>query len=295
MAVARKVTDIIFELHNRNFFNNISSVIDLGDQDLNLDYSEVERYFKKFNVKFDPNLFSLAKNYPKRPRVSSSILWKTLGINNNADKIDIEKEDRPENQNIGKFIKHDLNLPLTDKNLIGKYDLVTDFGNNEHPFNFIEAYKTMHKLCKEKGYLMIDQCLFKGNGFVNFDVSFFENFAAVNHYSNIHSCLIFNFPKNKYFTTPIQKDYLDLVDLNKVENIGIFYLLKKEKSEDFKFPYQDRGSNWNSEELYSIDYSFKDEMPHKFYLPQSAEHIAFKKLIKIIWNKIKRRIKIFTK
>ena len=61
MAVARKVTDIIFELHNRNFFNNISSVIDLGDQDLNLDDSEVERYFKKFNVKFDPNLFSLAK------------------------------------------------------------------------------------------------------------------------------------------------------------------------------------------------------------------------------------------
>ena len=52
MAVARKVTDIIFELHNRNFFNNISSVIDLGDQDLNLDYSEVERYFKKFNVKY---------------------------------------------------------------------------------------------------------------------------------------------------------------------------------------------------------------------------------------------------
>ena len=74
-----------------------------------------------------------------------------------------------------------------------------------------------------------------------------------------------------------------------------FTYFPKVKSEDFKFPYQDRGSNWNSEELYSIDYSFKDEMPHKFYLPQSAEQIAFKKLIKIIWNKIKRRIKIFTK
>ena len=292
MAIGYKATDIIFELYNRNFFKNISSVIDMGDQDLNLDYSEVENYFKKFNVKFDPNLFLLAKNFPKRPRVSSSTLWKTLGINNKVDKIDIEKLDRPENQDIGKFFAHDLNFPLTDENLIGKYDLVTDFGNNEHPFNFIEAYKTMHKLCKEKGYLMIYQCVFKGNGFVNFDLSFFENFAAVNHYSNIHSCLVFNFPNTKYFSTPIATSYLDLVDLNKVVNIGIFYLIKKEKYEDFKYPYQGRGSAWNSEELYSIDFSFKDNMPHKFYLPKNVEHISYKKLLKALWNKFKRRIKI---
>ena len=50
MAMADKVTDIIFELYNRNFFKNISSVIDMGDQDLNLDYSEVENYFKKFKL-----------------------------------------------------------------------------------------------------------------------------------------------------------------------------------------------------------------------------------------------------
>ena len=266
--------------------------MDMGDQDLSVDYPEIENYFKKFNVKFDSNLFLLAKDYPKRPRVSSSILWKTLGVNNNADKMDIEKLDRPENQNIGKFIQQDLNFPLTDKNLIGKYDLVTDFGNNEHPFNFIEAFITMHKLCKEKGYLMIDQGLFGGNGFVNFDISFFENFAAVNRYSIIHSCLLFNFPNNKYFSTPIEKDYFNLVDINKVKQIGIFYLLKKEKSEDFKYPYQDRGPAWNGEEYYSIDFSFKDGMPHKFYLPTNVDHIAYKKLLKILWKKFKRRIKI---
>ena len=65
MAIGGKVTDIIFELYNRNFFKNISSVIDMGDQDLNLDYPEVENYFKKFNVKFDSNLFLLAKHFPK--------------------------------------------------------------------------------------------------------------------------------------------------------------------------------------------------------------------------------------
>jgi|TARA_B110000438_G_scaffold299915_1_gene351049 hypothetical protein len=291
MAISGKITDIILELYNRDFFKKISSVIDMGDQDVNHNYSEIENYFKKFNVKFDPNLFSLSKNFPSRPRVSSSVLWKTLGVTN-ADKIDLEKLERPENQNIGKVFEHDLNFPLKDKNLIGKYDLVTDFGNNEHPFNFIETFKTMHILCKEKGYLMIDQCVFKGNGFVNFDVSFFENFAAVNHYSTVHSCLIFHYPNNKYFTTPIEKDYLGLVDLNKVENIGIFYIFKKEKSEDFKFPYQGRGSAWNSTEMYSVDFSFKDGMPHKFYIPQTIDHISFKKILKTIWKKIKRRLKI---
>ena len=128
--------------------------------------------------------------------------------------------------------------------------------------------------------------------FFNFDLSFFENFAAVNHYSNIHSCLVFNFPNKKYFSTPIAENYLDLVDLNKVINIGIFYLIKKEKYEGFKFPYQDRGSAWNSEEFYSIDFSFKDGMPRKLYLPTNVEHIAYKKLLKILWNKFKRRIKI---
>ena len=90
----------------------------------------------------------------------------------------------------------------------------------------------------------------------------------------------------------LEKDYLNLVDMNKVKNIGIFYLLKKEKSEDFKFPYQDLGSSFNSNELYSIDFSFKDGMPHKFYLPQTVEGIAIKVLLKGIWNKFLRRIKI---
>ena len=72
---------------------------------------------------------------------------------------------------------------------------------------------------------------------------------------------------NSKINFPISKDYFNSVNINKIKQIGIFYLLKKEKSEDFKYPYQDRGPAWNSEEFYSIDFSFKDNMPHKFYLP----------------------------
>ena len=270
MAIAGKISDIIFELKQTGFYEKISSVIDMGDQDLNLNYEEITNNFKKFGIQFDEKLFELAKNAPKRPRVSSSVLWKTLGAKV-TDKIDMVELRRPEEQSVGKIYKHDLNFPFNDQNLMGKYDLVTDFGNNEHPFNFIEAFITMHKLCKEKGYLMISQNIFKGNGFVNFDISFFENFAAVNNYSIIHSCLTFNYPKNIYFSTPVRRDFFDVVNLNMVSDVGVFYLLKKEKNADFKFPYQDRGSSWSQNELYKISYSYQDELPNKLYIPFENE------------------------
>ena len=59
MAISDKITDIIFELHNRNFFKKISSVVDMGDQDLNHEYSEIENRFKKFNIKFFSIKFNL--------------------------------------------------------------------------------------------------------------------------------------------------------------------------------------------------------------------------------------------
>jgi len=286
MAIGGHVSDIIFELKQNNFYKKISSVIDMGDQDVNLTYDEIVNSFNKFGIEFNKELFVLAKDYPTRPRVSSSVLWKTLGVKT-ADKIDMVELKRPENQIVGKVYKHDLNFPLTDKNLLGKYDLVTDFGNNEHPFNFIEAFITMHKLCKEKGYLMIHQGLFKGNGYVNFDVSFFENFAAVNNYSIVHSCLVFTFPNKIYFSTPVKRAFFDTVDINKVSEISIFYLLKKELSSDFKFPYQDYGSAWQSNEMYKIKYSYQDEMPNKFYIPfekKVSKKNLLKKFIKKILN-----------
>lgn len=289
MAITGKVSDIILELKQIGFYKKVSSVIDMGDQDINLTYEEITNNLKKFGIKFDEKLFEIAKNAPKRPRVSSSILWKTLGVNV-TDKIDIVEIKRPPEQSVGKIYKHDLNFPLKDSSLIGKYDLVTDFGNNEHPFNFIEAFTTMHKLCKEKGYLMIYQNIFNGNGYINFDISFFENFAAVNNYSIVHSCLIFNYPKNVYFSTPVRKDFFEVVDLNKLKDIAIFYLLKKEKNTDFKFPYQDRGSSWSENELYKINYSYQDEMPNKLYIPYEKEKkINLLQLVKNIIKKIINR------
>ena len=55
MAIAGKISDIIFELKQTGFYEKISSVIDMGDQDLNLNYEEITNNFKKFGIQFDEN------------------------------------------------------------------------------------------------------------------------------------------------------------------------------------------------------------------------------------------------
>jgi hypothetical protein len=98
---------------------------------------------------------------------------------------------------------------------------------------------------------------------------------------------VFTFPNNIFFSTPVKRDFLTTVDINKVENISIFYLLKKEKRGDFKFPYQDHGSAWQSNEMYKMKFSYNDEMPTKLYIPfQSEKKTNIKNLLKKFIKKI---------
>ena len=288
MGLSGKTLDISLNLYIRNFFKNTNSVIDMGDQDLNVGFEEIESKFKKFNINFDKELFGPAKKHPERPRVSSSAFWKTLGIEV-TDRIDIMELPRTKNDNLGKLHKYDLNKPFDNQELIGKYDLVTDFGNNEHPFNIAETYKTMHKLCKKGGVLFIDQAFLGGNGYYNFDISFFENLAAVNDYSCIHSSLVFNF-KDKYFSTPIDRDYIRYINMEKLNNISQIFILRKNSDLDFKFPYQGTGKKMPAEEYYELDYVGKELPLEKIYLPNSVDKIPTKTLIRTLISRFKKKI-----
>ena len=59
-------------------------------------------------------------------------------------------------------IPQDFNLPLEDTSLYSQFDLVTDHGACEHAFNIAETYRTMHRLCKPKGLIVIAQSLWGG-------------------------------------------------------------------------------------------------------------------------------------
>lgn len=282
MAISNSILEVILELNSRGFFNQKRSVIDMGDQDLNVTYDDLCELFKQANIKFKESDYDLAKNFPARPRVSSSRLWSSLGFEV-VNRMDIEEIER--DKKFGEVIKHDLNLPFQDEYHINKYDLVTDFGNNEHPFNVFETYRTMHNLCNKDGNLLIFNSIYGGNGFYNFDLSYFENLAAVNGYSVIFSKLFFIKNEN-YISTPVDKKLLKLINLNEIENIYLFYLMRKNSIDDFKIPYQGFGSSFPPKENYKLQTINKYISPEKYYIPNRAEIMSGRELLRLLIKKV---------
>ena len=288
MALDSKIIDIALQLYKNNFFENINSVIDMGDQDLNISFTELKKKILYYKINIDET-FDRASVYPERPRLSSSVFWSKIGIKQ-TDRLDLEKLDRNSFDPINKFFKVNLNFPIDDQEKYQKYDLVTDFGNNEHPFNIVESYKTMHKLCKKNGYLFIHQAMFRGNGYYNFDPCFFENMAAVNKYECLHSSFVFQYPEG-YFTTQLNSSILKLINLNGIKYIGIIYLFKKSNEDDFKLPYQGSGETFNKNEYYSLKLNLESDHPSRYYLASDPKELSSNQLIKILINKIKKKFK----
>ena len=182
-----------------------------------------------------------------------------------------------------------LNLPFENKEYWGKYDLVTDFGNNEHPFNVAEAYKTMHRLGKKGGYMWIDQAIFNGNGYFNFDLSFFEGLAAANNYGVIYSAFVVDTKDGHQYHIPSSRQILDLFDFGKLNYIGVNYLFKKNTVEDFKYPIQGMSSLNNPFLTYRVAYVDDKFPPERYYIPSRIE-LSGRYLIKELIRKIKRKI-----
>ena len=66
MALGGKALDIMFDLYQRDFFKNIKSVMDMGDQDMYISFEEIKK-FKSNNIQFDQSDWENAKKFPKRP------------------------------------------------------------------------------------------------------------------------------------------------------------------------------------------------------------------------------------
>ena len=132
MALSKYAFDLILELRSRSLFQNKTSVLDMGDQNLSMDNSILLKRLNDNRISLDSEQSSLlqSKDNPKF-YLSSSFLWQILGFEK-TDRIDlsfhIKRKEVLKNQTL---IKHDLNL-LIDEKFHNQYDIVTDFGNNEH-------------------------------------------------------------------------------------------------------------------------------------------------------------------
>ena len=287
MAYDRIIIDKIFDYLQSKKFEKISSVMDLGDQDLNLTYEEIINKFKKHNIENNEEKFKRLKYFPSRPRVPSSTLWLSLGFKK-ADRIDLEKLIRDStNSDDGNVYEVDLNNSLNNKSLRNKYDLVTDFGNNEHVFNVAEAFKTTHELCKENGLIWIMQNLFGGNGLYNFDLSYFELIAAANEYQIEDSFMIIN-KNGKHDLTQINSKVFE-TNFNQIKEVKVSYLFRKRNLNKFKFPYQGIGDSPYYDKFYELNNNSKTYDLKRFYIPRNISQIKTNILIREIIYRIKKK------
>lgn len=288
MAISKQLIEYFCNLKFKGKINELKTVIDMGDQDISGDVNYFKEVFKKYNIKFNPEEYEAAKKYPQRPRVSSSTFWKTLNFNvtHRLDIAALPRDNKNEDLN---FLKVDLNFPIEQQIKLNKYDLVTDFGNNEHPFNVIEAYKSMHKLTKKNGYIFISQNYFKGNGYFNFEPSFFESMAAVNKYKILNNFFILYNDRKDLFI-PLDIKILDIINTSKVESITINYLFQKTNDEEFKFPYQDFGSEFEIKEYYDQIYDYNEYPISRSYLPTKVDNIGGTVLIKELLKRFKKKL-----
>jgi len=247
--------NIAVELKKTGVFKSVNNIIDMGTKTLRIHYDELEYLFNQANIKFNSNKFKFLKNFPKGKRKSTKLFWEELGIKN-YNCLDINKEKDS--------IYCDLNVPFNDKKHIGKYDLVTDFGNNEHVFNVGEAYKTMYKLCKKNGFIWIFQQVYNGNGFFHFDISFFEGFSLANKLNTIYAAYIVLIDDYEQFLIPANKNLLDVIDLNKVKSIDITYVFRKTSNQEFKYYYQYNMKN--KKNFYSIKFIQNKFPPERYYI-----------------------------
>ena len=174
MGIGGPATSALSILHRHGELDDISSVIEIGAQDLNeshisfvLDFPhEVPRLTRELTI--------------NEKEVSKSMLpqemYKRIGINRYAS-IDTNGHN-----NAHVF---DMNKDLAmDYGYQEKFDLVTNFGTTEHICNQAQIFKNMHDLCNING-LMIGIVPFQGalnHGFFNYQPLFFEHIALANDY-----------------------------------------------------------------------------------------------------------------
>lgn len=289
MGLGPAAIKLNLELRERGFYKNIESAIEMGSQELILTQADFEALVCAANVpNYKKENFINLANWPGSPRCCSKPFYEMLGVKKYSC-IDLDREHGA--------IPLDLNFPLEDLSLYGQYDLVTDYGNNEHVFNTVEAYRSMHRLCKQQGFIIIAQALYGGNGYYAYNPSFFEGIAAANNYKIIFSSYVPVFhPRTKAasaneFHLPPSEELIEALDWTKVEAVGIYYVMQKQSAADFCYPYQGEYQS-RVKGHYGYRLQFLPTPPSRTYVPiYSLETISARSLLQVLWRKAIKRFK----
>lgn len=229
---------LLLALNNRCAFGERSAALDMGAQDIDCTFEEFKSELARADMDTpDTESFDALHRYPKE-KMSARALYEMLEFERYVC-VDIGGGD-PGGKNGDALTKrwnahvHDLNEPLTDTKLQGAFDLVTDFGNNEHAFNVAETYRSLHRVCRSGGVIVVHQAVVGGNGFYTFSPAFFEALAAANHYEILSSA--FTLAAKEFAIEPGGKREFEM---GPGDELGLLYAFRKVTNDPFRTPYQD--------------------------------------------------------
>ena len=277
------------EIWQQGYLENVKKVVEMGSQELHLAEADFDELIAIAGVKnYEKDKFPNLGNWPESPRCSSKHLYRILGIDDYYS-LDL-------NEKLGSM-SHDYNLPLEDTSLYSQFDLVTDHGACEHAFNIAETYRTMHRMCKPGGLIIIDQALWGGNGYYLFDRPFFDGIAAANNYKVLFtSYIICPGKKTEHgsdfqFHIPMNKDLLNTIASN-VPYIGVYALIQKQVEADFQFPYQ---GDYLVEKQQHLGFNrlFYRDPPSYSYISLAnpeGDGISIKFILRMLIHKVKHKV-----
>ena len=278
----------VLELWQQGFFENKKKIIEMGSQELHLKPHDFEEMIKIAGVaNYEKKNFPNLDNWPEQPRCPSKYLYKMLGIDEYYS-FDLNEEHNS--------ISWDFNLPFEDTSQYSQFDIVTDHCACGHAFNIAESYRTIHKLCKPGGLIIVCLPLWKGNGYFLYDRYFIDGIAAANNYKILFNSYAINVTEkteagsDQQFHIPMKRELLNTIDISKIPWTGIYAVLQKQTEDDFQFPYQEKylAEKLNIEgfnHLYTQDpFSYS-------YIPfSSIETEPGKKLFKELFKRIRKRL-----
>ena len=95
--------------------------------------------------------------------------------------------------------------------------------------------------------------------------------------------------KDHFFSTPVDRSYLKMVDIKNIDVIEIIYIFQKKSNKDFVYPYQGSGKSVENSEYYTNKLNTVNSFPSRMYIPNSYNDLSLTTLINYLKKKLLKR------
>jgi hypothetical protein len=189
-------TGAILISESRKKCKNFSNVLMIGRQEIHVSVETIKNIFTTNN---------LINSELKQEKYAESIFF-NLGANN-VESIDNSNYE-------GASIIQDMNYPISNSNLLGKYDFIFDGGAIEHVFNSAQYIQNIVDLLSSDGIYACVTCNnnFSGHGFYQLSPEFFNRCFQKKYGMELLESYLFDSLKPENNTLLLKSDKISFRD-----------------------------------------------------------------------------------